>query len=111
MQNYGCIRYFLCSDEKAWTCLRFSGSGAEENRNNSYPHKTGFAQPSGLSIARAKPLECIFLADSESSSVRSVSITTGGSKPVVGADRDPMVPIKCFSAVKELMPLTIVAGV
>ena len=78
------------SDEKAWTCLRFSGSGAEENRNNSYPHKTGFAQPSGLSIVREKPLECMFLADSESSSVRSVSITTGGAKAVVGADRDPM---------------------
>lgn len=73
------------------TCLRFSGSGAEENRNNSYPHKTGFAQPSGLSVAREKPLECIFLADSESSSVRSVSIVTGGSKALVGADRDPMV--------------------
>ncbi|XP_046850030.1 NHL repeat-containing protein 2-like [Xenia sp. Carnegie-2017] len=78
------------SDEKAMTCLRFSGSGAEENRNNSYPHKTGFAQPSGLSVAREKPLECIFLADSESSSVRSVSIVTGGSKALVGADRDPM---------------------
>ena len=83
--------YTLSSDEKPWACLRFSGSGAEENRNNSYPHKTGFAQPSGLSIAREEPLECIFIADSESSSVRSVAITTGGAKAVVGADRDPMV--------------------
>lgn len=81
----------LSSDEKAWSCLRFSGSGAEENRNNSYPHKTGFAQPSGLTIACGKPLECMFVADSESSSVRSVSITTGGAKALVGADRDPMV--------------------
>ncbi|XP_028415084.1 NHL repeat-containing protein 2-like [Dendronephthya gigantea] len=78
------------SDEKAWSCLRFSGSGAEENRNNSYPHKTGFAQPSGLTVARAKPLESLFIADSESSSVRSVAITTGGAKALVGADRDPM---------------------
>jgi len=71
------------------TCLRFSGSGAEENRNNSYPHKAGFAQPSGVSLALDKPFRCLFVADSESSSVRSVDVATGATKALVGADRDP----------------------
>lgn len=71
------------------TCLRFAGSGAEENRNNSYPHKAGFAQPSGISLALDKPFRCLFVADSESSSVRTVDVTTGSTKALVGADRDP----------------------
>ncbi|XP_022424419.1 NHL repeat-containing protein 2 isoform X2 [Delphinapterus leucas] len=52
---------------KKGTCLRFAGSGNEENRNNSYPHKAGFAQPSGLSLASEEPWSCLFVADSESS--------------------------------------------
>lgn len=71
------------------TCLRFAGSGAEENRNNSYPHKAAFAQPSGVSLAVEKPYRCLFVADSESSSVRTVDVATGGTKALVGADRDP----------------------
>lgn len=71
------------------TCLRFAGSGAEENRNNSYPHKASFAQPSGISLALEKPFRCLFVADSESSSVRMVDVGSGGTKSLVGADRDP----------------------
>ena len=76
------------------TCLRFAGSGAEENRNNSYPHKAAFAQPSGVSLAVEKPYRCLFVADSESSSVRTVDVATGGTKALVGADRDPTVSMK-----------------
>ena len=76
------------------TCLRFAGSGAEENRNNSYPHKAAFAQPSGISLTVEKPFSCLFVADSESSSVRTVDMTTGGTKALVGADRDPTVCMK-----------------
>jgi hypothetical protein len=40
-------------------------------RNNSYPAKAGFAQPSGLSWdPEAGPAGCLYIADSESSSVR-----------------------------------------
>jgi hypothetical protein len=40
-------------------------------RNNSYPAKAGFAQPSGLSWdPQAGPAGCLYIADSESSSVR-----------------------------------------
>ncbi|KAM6184778.1 NHL repeat-containing protein 2 [Rhynchocyon petersi] len=75
---------------KQGTCLRFAGSGNEENRNNAYPHKAGFAQPSGLSLASEEPWSCLFVADSESSTVRTVSLKDGAVKHLVGGERDPM---------------------
>ena len=41
----------LFGSYSAGTCVRFSGSGAEENRYNSNIHKAAFAQPSGLTVA------------------------------------------------------------
>ncbi|XP_075698437.1 NHL repeat-containing protein 2 [Rhinoderma darwinii] len=72
------------------TCIRFAGSGNEENRNNSYPHKAGFAQPSGLTVCSDDPWNCLYVSDSESSSIRSVSLKDGAVKHVVGGERDPM---------------------
>ncbi len=86
--------YIILSSQVQGTCLRFAGSGAEENRNNSYPHKASFAQPSGISLAPEKPFRCLFVADSESSSVRAVDVASGGTKALVGADRDPTVGAK-----------------
>ncbi|XP_078420824.1 NHL repeat-containing protein 2 [Cetorhinus maximus] len=74
---------------KKRTCIRFAGSGNEENRNNSYPHKAGFAQPSGLSVAPARR-NSLFVADSESSTIRSVSLKDGAVKNLVGGERDPL---------------------
>lgn len=87
-------RSHLClsfSELKKGTCLRFAGSGNEENRNNAYPHKAGFAQPSGLSLASEDPWSCLFVADSESSTVRTISLKDGAVKHLVGGERDPMV--------------------
>lgn len=78
------------SDLKKGTCIRFAGSGNEENRNNAYPHKAGFAQPSGLALASQEPWSCLFVADSESSTVRTVSLRDGAVKHLVGGERDPM---------------------
>lgn len=78
------------SELRKGTCLRFAGSGSEENRNNAYPHKAGFAQPSGLSLASEDPWSCLFVADSESSTVRTVSLKDGAVKHLVGGERDPM---------------------
>lgn len=75
--------------QKKHTSLRFAGSGNEENRNNSYPHKASFAQPSGLTVASVKEQKLVYVADSESSSVRSVDIKTGAVKACVGGERDP----------------------
>ncbi|XP_077992796.1 NHL repeat-containing protein 2-like [Glandiceps talaboti] len=78
------------SHYKKGSCLRFAGSGNEENRNNSYPHKAAFAQPSGLCIATEEKHNCLYVADSESSSVRTVSLKDGATKGVVGGAMDPM---------------------
>lgn len=77
---------------QAGTCLRLAGSGAEENRNNSYPAKAAFAQPSGLCTAiLAGADNLLFIADSESSSIRQINLKDGSVKAVVGGDKDPMV--------------------
>jgi hypothetical protein len=73
----------------AGTCAAIVGNGKEENRNNSYPHAAGFAQPSGLSVANE--LQTIFVADSESSSIRKISLTDGKVSALVGGDRSPFV--------------------
>ncbi|KAJ6669051.1 hypothetical protein lerEdw1_007860 [Lerista edwardsae] len=78
------------SDLKKGTCLRFAGSGNEENRNNSYPQKAAFAQPSGLTVAAEEPWSYLFVADSESSTVRTISLKDGAVKHLVGGERDPM---------------------
>ena len=75
-------------------CFRLAGSGAEENRNNSYPAKAAFAQPSGLCCATVQSRTTdymLFIADSESSSIRQLNFKDGSVKGVVGGDKDPMV--------------------
>ncbi|XP_047464258.1 NHL repeat-containing protein 2 [Mugil cephalus] len=78
------------SESKAGTCVRWAGSGNEENRNNSYPHKASFAQPSGLALAPEEPWSCMYVADSESSSIRTLALKDGAVKLLVGGERDPL---------------------
>ena len=69
--------------------MQVAGNGAEENRNTSYPAKAAFAQPSGIAFDR----QCgfLYIADSESSSVRSISLTENGTvKGVSGASKNPL---------------------
>jgi hypothetical protein len=67
------------------------GNGKEENRNNLYPHAAGFAQPSGICVSNE--LHAAFVADSESSSIRKISLTDGKVSAVVGGDRSPFVSL------------------
>lgn len=62
-----------------------AGSGKEENRNNSYPLKSSFAQPSGLSFTG----EILYVADSESSTIRSFH-PKNGVKNVCGGSKNPV---------------------
>nr|XP_040032480.1 NHL repeat-containing protein 2 isoform X2 [Gasterosteus aculeatus aculeatus] len=78
------------SECKAGTCVRWAGSGNEENRNNAYPHKAGFAQPSGLASAPEEPWGCLYVADSESSTVRTLALKDGAVKSLVGGEWDPL---------------------
>ncbi|XP_018341398.1 PREDICTED: NHL repeat-containing protein 2 isoform X1 [Trachymyrmex septentrionalis] len=71
----------------AGTCAAIVGSGREENRNNSYPHAAGLAQPSGIAIVQ----ECkvAFFADSESSAIRRLHLDSGQVSAVCGGDKNP----------------------
>lgn len=67
--------------------FKLAGTGLEENRNNIYPLKASFAQPSG--IAFSKKNNCLVIADSESSSIRTINLSSGQVKNLVGGSKDP----------------------
>ncbi|KAK3911851.1 NHL repeat-containing protein 2 [Frankliniella fusca] len=71
----------------AGVCANVAGSGNEANRNNAYPLSASFAQPSGLSYCPSN--DELFIADSESSSVRSINMKTGKVSGVVGGSKKP----------------------
>lgn len=73
-------------DEKS--IVWFAGNGQEENRNNLYPLKAGFAQPSGITFSPSH--EAVFIADSESSTIRKINLKTGVVKNLVGGNINPM---------------------
>lgn len=99
-----CVFFFLPpnSEFKAGVCVRWAGSGSEENRNNSYPHKAGFAQPSGLALATEEPWNCLYVADSESSTIRSLALKDGAVKLLVGGERDPLVGAQHMTLVLKI---------
>lgn len=59
-----------------------SGNGLEANYNSEQPLGASWAQPSGLTLAD----DVLFVADSESSTVRSLNLTTGSVQGIVGGD-------------------------
>lgn len=82
----------------AGTVVVIAGTGAEENRNNSYPSNAAFAQPSGLAVkctqlstGSATGSDEMFIADSESSCIRKLSLVDGKVLAVAGGDRNPRV--------------------
>lgn len=81
--------WWKCKKYVAGTCLCIAGSGREENRNNAYPQSAGFAQPSGLALCKKN--KELYIADSESSCVRRLSLVDGKVTPVVGGDKNPNV--------------------
>lgn len=94
------ISIFYFRTYTAGTCVRFAGSGQEENRNNSYPEKASFAQPSGLALSREDSSRRLYIADSESSSIRAISLANCAVTGLVGGERDPMV---CCISVSEML--------
>ncbi|RXG72217.1 NHL repeat-containing protein 2 [Armadillidium vulgare] len=71
------------------TVIALAGSGLEENRNTSYPLRAGFAQPSGIDIWNSPGGQILFIADSESSSIRQFSLIDGSVKRVAGGSVNP----------------------
>lgn len=74
------------------TCACIAGNGDEGNKNNSYPLRASFAQPSGISF---QPPCSLHIADSESSSIRSLSLKDGAVKNLVGGGLNPT-DLFCF---------------
>ena len=68
----------------------FSGDGSERNANGRKGGSTSWAQPSGLSLSRDGA--DLWVADSESSTVRSMRLATGGSQVSHGS------PFRCVTA-------------
>lgn len=64
----------------------FSGNGSEQNLNHSDPLQAAWSQPSGLTIGDG----WLFVADSESSTIRGVELATGATSTFVGGvDAEP----------------------
>lgn len=70
----------------------FSGDGFERNLNGSSSTSTSFAQPSGISLS--PDFREVYVADSESSSIRALDLQTGGSRLLAGGD--PFFPENLF---------------
>lgn len=74
--------------QNANTAVAIAGNGEERNRNNDYPKQASFAQPSGLCLLRNS--QELYIADSESSSIRKMSLESGKISAVAGATNNPM---------------------
>lgn len=80
-------KFWRGKEYKAESCAAVAGNGHEQNKNNSYPNNAAFAQPSGLAMDTEK--NELFIADSESSTVRKIVMADGKVQGVVGGDRNP----------------------
>lgn len=74
-------------------CLAIIGSGEEGNRNDPEPMSATLAAPRGIcnGIMNGQPV--LFIADSNSSSIRVVTLQNGNVSNLIGGDADPTV---CF---------------
>ena len=75
-----------CDAIKAGTTWTLIGNGTEGNKNNSYPQHVTLAQPSGITYDGNK---FCYIADSESSTIRSVELPSFAVKNVAGGELDP----------------------
>lgn len=66
--------------DASWDVL--SGTGRESEYNAGDARRAAWAQPSGLSVAGKE----LFVADSESSTVRAVALDGGGTRTLAGGD-------------------------
>jgi sugar lactone lactonase YvrE len=70
----------------------FSGSGAEKNWNSDDLMEAAWAQPSGLSVGG----QFLYIADSESSSIRAIDLKKGRTMTLAGGDSRNPNNLFCF---------------
>ena len=73
------------------SCLAIIGSGVEENRNDPAPMTACLAAPRGICNGVMNGQPVLFIADSNSSSIRVVTLRDGHVANLVGGDADPTV--------------------
>jgi DNA-binding beta-propeller fold protein YncE len=78
-------------DFKTEQAYALSGSGAEQNLNSTHPLEAAWAHPSSLAIHD----NTLFVADSESSAIRSLNLKDGQTQTLVGGD--PARPYNLFN--------------
>ena len=81
---------FLSTIQKS-ACLAIIGSGVEENRNGSEPISACLASPHGICNGEMNGQPVLFIADSNSSTIRVVSLRDGHLTTLIGGDTDPTV--------------------
>ena len=73
------------------SCSAIIGNGAEENRNSSEPMSASFAGPRGICNGMMNGHPVLFIADSNSSCIRVVTLQNGHVTSLIGGDADPTV--------------------
>ncbi|XP_027201044.2 NHL repeat-containing protein 2 [Dermatophagoides pteronyssinus] len=67
------------------SCICFAGDGNEQKRNHRNLLKSSFAQPSGIAVNS----NVLYIADSESSSIRMINLQSNSVSTLVGGSIDP----------------------
>jgi len=71
-------------DLKQKIAKNFSGNGSEQNLNRADRLLAAWAQPSGLAVGNGE----LFVADSESSTVRAIDLMSGATRTIAGGEND-----------------------
>ncbi|CAF1005665.1 unnamed protein product [Adineta steineri] len=77
------------ADPQKNSCCAIIGSGVEENRNGSEPMSVCLAAPRGICNGVMNGQPVLFIADSNSSSIRVVTLKDGNVANLIGGDADP----------------------
>lgn len=72
-------------------CVAIIGTGEEGNRNDSQPMSATLASPRGICNGVMNRQSVLFIADSNSSSIRVVTLDDGNVAHFIGGDADPTV--------------------
>lgn len=73
------------------SCSAIIGNGTEEHRDSAEPMSAGLAAPRGICNGLMNGEPVLFITDSNSSSIRVVTLANGNVSNLIGGDVDPKV--------------------
>ena len=83
--------FVLSSTLQKNSCLAIIGSGIEANKNGTEPMEVCLTAPRGICNGIMNEESVLFIADSNSSTIRVVTLKNGHVANLVGGDSDPTV--------------------